>query len=147
MAAPKKNRFGIDSGNFFKPKKYTPRKWKDVFIKYLFERGKKTWHKKEAIKSGMNAGKIINIPTQIPLTIESFCVFAGVSKQTFYNYEKEDGYEEYFDITTRMREIIESDQLDGASIGAYNQSIIARKLGLAEKIENTIKSEQPLFGD
>lgn len=135
--APKGNRYGIDSGNFFNPKKYNPKEWVEVFTNYLCDRGNKVWNKKEAIKSGDMAGTLIDLPNQMPLSIESFCVYANCSKQTFYNYEKEEGYEEYFDITTRMREIIESDQLDGATVGAYNPNIIARRLGLADKQEFT----------
>jgi hypothetical protein len=139
MSAPKGNRYGIDSGNFFKPKKYTPVTWKNVFIKYLNDRQNKAWSKNEPIKSGEKAGELMKVPTQLPLTIESFCVFAGVSKQTFYNYEGAVGYEKYFDITTRIREVIESDQFDGATVGAYNPNIIARKLGLAEKTKSEVE--------
>lgn len=142
MPAPKGNRYGVDSGNFFKPKKYTPQEWSDTFMSYLEDRGARVWNKKESIKSGDLAGKTMDVPTQLPLTIESFCVFANVSKQTFYNYEREIGYEEYFDITTYMREVIESDQLDGATVGAYNPNIIARKLGLSENIDHTTKGDK-----
>lgn len=147
MPAPKGNRYGIDSGNFFKPKKFTPEEWADMFIEYLNDRDGKVWNKKEPIKSGDRAGQLIDIPHQLPLTIESFCVFACIDTQTFYNYENRKGYEDYFEITTRIRGIIESDQLDGATVGAYNPNIIARKLGLTEKSEHKVTTEQPLFGD
>lgn len=132
MAAPKGNRYGVDSGNFFKRKAYTVEEWKEVFIAYLEDRAEKKWYKNEAVKSGNNAGEIIKIPNDVPLSIESFCVFANISKQTFYNYESAEGYQEYFEVTTRIREVIESDQLDGAMLGVYNPNIVARKLGLAE---------------
>jgi len=146
--AETKNRFKqLVAKNFFKPKKYSPEQWKDIFIEYLADRGERVWNKKEPIKSGDHAGKLIDVPNQLPLTMESFCVFAGVTLQTFNNYEKMKGYEQYFGLTTRMRDIIESDQLDGATVGAYNPNIIARKLGLSEKIENKVLMEQPLFPD
>lgn len=141
MAAPKGNRYGVDSGNFFKPKSYTPEEWKEVFLKYLDHRQNKVWKKNEAIKGGDLAGQIIGVPSNLPLTIESFCIFADVSLQTFYNYEKGEKYKEYFEITARIRQVIESDQLEGSIVGAYNPNIIARKLGLSEttKNENTHK--------
>ena len=152
MPAPKGNRYGVDSGNFFKPKEYTPAEWEEIFYAYLDYRGDKKWNKKEAIKSGEMAGKTMDVPHQLPLTIESFCVFSGVSMQTFRNYEKKEGYEEYFDVTTRMREIIESDQTDGAIVGAYNPNIIARKLGLVDKKQTELKGglnipKMPDIGD
>jgi len=138
MAAPLGNRYGVDSENFFKPKKYTPEEWCSKFVEYLEDRQNKVWNKKEAIKSGDMAGKVMDVPSSMPLSIESFCVFARVAKDTFYNYEKKKGYEEYFDITTRIREIIEADQLDGATIGAYNTNIIARRLGLVDKVHQEV---------
>ena len=90
-------------------------------------------------KSGQNAGKIIDIPTSLPLTKESFCVFACITEQTFDNYLKKPGYETYFEVTKRMKSIIDSNQLDGASIGAFDRNIIALKLGLANKQEIEVK--------
>lgn len=145
--APKGNRYGVDSGNFFKPKKYSKEDWVAKFMEYLIERGEKVWNKKEPIKTGDMAGETMDVPTQLPLSIESFCVYAGVVRDTFLNYEKVEGYEEYFEVTTYMREIIESDQLDGATVGAYNPNIIARRLGLTDKTQQTIVTEQPLFPD
>ena len=137
MAAPKGNRYGVDSGNFFKPKAYTPEEWGHVFLDYLKDRQDKEWQKKEPIKSGDRAGDIIDIPHCLPLTIRSFCVFANVIPDTFRNYEKAEGYEEYFLITTRMRNVIEADQIDGATVGAYNPNIIARLIGLKDRSDVT----------
>lgn len=145
MAAPKGNRYGVDSENFFKPKKYSPEEWCSVFIQYLSVRGEEKWNKKEAIKSGDMAGKTMSVPVEMPLSIESFCVFAGVHKQTFYNYEGkgvDNNYEEYIDSTTRMREVIEANQLDGATVNAFNPGIIAKRLSMVDKKDITSKGEK-----
>lgn len=139
MAAPKGNRFGVDYESFRKPKSYTPDEWSDKFVEYLKQLEDKTWIKKEAIKSGDMAGKLIDIPTSTPPSIRSFCVYAGVSHRTFLNYEKEEGYEEYFQVTIRMRDVIESVQLEGALLMVYSQNLVARLHGLTDKKENTIK--------
>lgn len=137
MPAPKGNRFGVDSENFKKPKAYpTVGDWANVFLQYLEEMNDKVWNKKEAIKSGENAGTLIDIPTSTPLSIRSFCVFANIHLDTFLNYESKEGYEEYFDITKRMRTVIQSNQIEGATVGAYNSNIIARLVGLSEKKEH-----------
>lgn len=135
MAAPKGNRFAVDLENFRKPKAYTPDQWSDVFVKYLESIEDKVWNKKEAIKSGDMVGKLIDVPTVSPPTIRAFCVFANVSHQTFLNYESREGYDEYFELTTRMRDVIESAQLEGALVMAYSQNIVARLQGLADKKE------------
>lgn len=114
--------------------------------KYFEMASQRVWNKKEAIKSGDLAGTLIDIPTSTPFSIEAFCLFADIDRQTFINYEKgNDG--DLFEVATRIRQIIENQQFEGASVGAYNPSIIARKLGLADKTDVSIKTEQPLFGD
>ena len=140
-AAPKGNRYGVDLASFVKPKSYQPKEWAQKFIDYLEHRQGKVWNKQESIKSGDSAGTVFDVPISLPLTIESFCVFANVSMQTFYNYEKAKTYEDYFEITARIRITIESDQLEGAIVGAYNPNIIARKLGLADKTEEVGSKE------
>lgn len=43
----------------------------------------------------------------ITYTIEGFCIFAGISRQSFYDYYADD--EKYADMVTRMREECEVD--------------------------------------
>ena len=136
-----KNRYGITIEKLMgRPRSYTPEEWGAKFIEYLEARGVKVWNKHEGIRGGEMAGTTVKVPHEMPLSIESFCVFAGVHKQTFYNYESDkdnEPYSNYFDITTHIREVIESDQIDGATVGAYNPSIIAKRLGLMDKVDYT----------
>ncbi len=55
------------------------------------------------------------------------------------DYEKNtnDSYSDYQPIIRTIKKIIEDDQFEGASVGVYQQNIIARKLGLVEKREET----------
>ena len=93
------------------------------------------WIKNEAIKSGDSAGTIVGVPTQRPYTVEGFCVYAGISKSAFNDlYAHREGF---VVIVTHIREVIEANQLEGAAVGAYNPSIIARKLGLKEQSDVT----------
>lgn len=66
------------------------------------------------------------------MTITEFCVFAGITSQTFFNYEKEQAY---FDITAHIRDIIYSQKFTGAAAGLLESNIIARELGLADRQE------------
>lgn len=137
MAAPKGNTYWEFRNKHGRDFKYTPDALWDEAIKYFEWISGKVWNKKEAIKSGEMAGTLIDIPTQTPMSIESFCLFADIDDNTFFRYEKEKGYEDFWDITTRIRKIIESNQFEGATVGAYNPNIIARKLGLSDKQEVT----------
>ena len=124
-----------------KPKRYTPIELWNVFINYLEQRDNEFVSKPEMVKGGENAGIIIDVPLKLPLSVESFCVFAEMSKQTFYNYLNKNlpEYKDYLDTSTRIKEIIEQNQIDGASVGLYKENIIGKRLGLSEKTETTIK--------
>ena len=113
---------------------YTPEKLWEEAISYFEWISERKWYHNEAIKGGDKAGKLIKIPTETPMSIDSFCVFADISYQTFSNYQSnKDPYKDFFEISTRIRSIIESQQFEGATVGVFNHSIIARKLGLVDK--------------
>lgn len=109
--------------------------WED-FVEYVNQRDKNPWKKQEPIKGGPNAGSVMEIDTQLPYTITSFAVYAGISEATFYNLAKN---EVFLEITTRIKEICKHQQIDGATVGAFNHNIVARLNGLADHqvVENT----------
>lgn len=122
---------------------YTPELLWDEAVKYFDWISERVWNKKEAIKSGELAGTLVNIPTNMPMSIESFCLFSDITCDTFRNYESNEGsYKVFFEVTTRIRTIIESQQFEGATVGAYNPNIIARKLGLIDKKDVTTDGEK-----
>lgn len=142
MAAPKGNnywQFRNKHGNNFS---YTPELLWEEAEKYFEWISKQCWNKKEAIKSGELAGTLIDIPIQTPMSIQSFCLFADISDETFKNYtSNKDSYKDFFGIAMRIKSIIESNQFEGATVGAYNPNIIARKLGLVDKTDVTSGGE------
>lgn len=74
-----------------------------------------------------------------PLTLISFCQFAGITHDTFRAYERSGGALGHQ--CARVRERIEADQLEGALAGQYSQAIVARVLKLADVSEVVNKSE------
>jgi len=56
-----------------------------------------------------------------------------------YEQNKDERYTNYAPIISRIKQAIETDQFEGATVGQYNHNIIARKLGLIEKSETTNK--------
>ncbi len=149
MSAPVGNeywKFRNKNGRDFK---YTPELFWDEAVKYFEFMQTRVWNKKDPIKSGDMAGVLIDVPTQTPMSIESFCIFADISTETFRNYEsKDESYKDFFEVTTRIRTIIESQQFEGATVGAFNPNIIAQKLGLVTKLQNELSGEvktTPIF--
>lgn len=132
MAAPKGNDF-YKLADWGKPPSYEPEALWIKFGEFVTKCQDNPWYKNEAIKGGDMAGQIIGVPTSRPFTIQGFCVFAEISSQTFYNYEK---VEAYIEITTRIRDICYSQKFEGAAVGAFNASIIARDLGLQDSVKH-----------
>jgi len=142
MPAPKGNKYW-EFRDFFGTKKgYTPKEWHDKFIEYFEWADKRSWNKSELIKSGEMVGEIIPVPSPIPFSVKGFCLFAGVSMQTFYNYESLKGYEDYFEITQWGRTIIETQQLEGAIVGQFQHNIIARIQNIAERTDITTNGNE-----
>lgn len=100
----------------------------EVFEKYVEDRKNKAWTDTAFTKLGPEP-----VTKSLPLTVQSFCLFAGISSPTFYNYLKKD--HKFFNICSRIKEECEANMFDGATIGAFNHAIIARKLGLSDKQE------------
>lgn len=144
MAAPKGNNYWEFRNKHGRDFKYNPESLWDEAVKYFNWISSKSWSKKDPIKSGDLAGTLIDVPTQTPMSIAGFCLYADIDENTFSRYEKEKGYEDFWGVTTRIKSIIESNQFEGATVGAYNPNIIARKLGLSDnqKIDHTTKGKE-----
>lgn len=120
-------------GNPLNPKKYTPKGFWEKACEYFEWSDNNPWVKKEAVKSGENAGMLIEIPTERPYSIERLCLFAGITNQTFLNYESKEGYETFFEVTARVRMVIDSQHFEGGMTGSFNANITTRKLGLVDR--------------
>lgn len=142
MAAPKGNNYWQFRNKHGNNHKYTPEALWDEAVKYFYWISEKVWYKNEAVKSGNSAGTLIPVPTSTPMSIQSFCLFADIDDNTFNRYEKAEGYEAFWEITRRIKAIIESQQFEGATVGVYNPNIIARKLGLTDKTDITSNGDK-----
>ena len=148
MGAPEGNQFWKLRAKHGRDKIFeSPEQFKEAAYEYFEKADENPWLKMEVVKSGENAGQLLPVPTQKPYTIQGLCIFLGITEQTFFNYEKDENYKDFFEVFTHVRNIIENQQMEGATVGAYNANIIARKLGLTDKSNVTIQTEQPLFSD
>ena len=71
-----------------------------------------------------------------PLTVQGLCVHLQIHSKTFYSWENGND-DDYRAICAYARDVIENNQLEGAAAGIYVHSIVALKLGLANKHEFT----------
>lgn len=65
-------------------------------------------------------------------TVQGFCIFAGISTETYRNYRKSPDLKEAVEV---IDSIMYTQKFEGAAAGMLNPVIIARDLGLAEKTE------------
>lgn len=105
--------------------------WKSAceYFKYTDSR---KWYKTEFKGSDVIE---VRVPTDTPYTKQSLCIFLDITMDTWRNYGSKEGYEDFFAIVERINQIIYNQKFEGATVGAYNSSIIARDLGLTDKRE------------
>lgn len=68
-----------------------------------------------------------------PYTILGLCIFLRISHDTYLEYKKRP---EFSGVMKVIDETIRNQKFEGASIGLFNHNIIARDLGLRDKIES-----------
>jgi hypothetical protein len=88
-------------------------------------------------------------PFKLPYTFDGFEVFCfknyGCIEQYFKN--KNDLYDNFIPLCSRIKKEIRDNQITGGLLGVYNPSITQRLNSLVEKTENVVVVEQPLFPD
>lgn len=94
-------------------------------------------------------GERVNTPLQVPITFEGFeCWLADnniINDLGDYSKNKEQRYDEYAPIITRIRNNCFAQNFKGASVGLFNANIIAKKLGLKEQVEQNITHVVPIL--
>lgn len=109
-------------------KKYTPEDLLTKAIEY-FE-----WVEKTPLKEqkAFGNGTIVNLNKMRAMTIKGFCLHANISPNTFESYCKD---EAYLRITSYIKDVIYTQKFEGAAAGLLETNIIAREIGLKEKVE------------
>lgn len=135
MAAPKNNQFWkLRSKNGRDTLFSSPELLWSAACEYFEWCDNTPWYKKEAIKSGKKPGKIIDIPTSRPYTISGLCCYLGCNESYFRKFNI-DNNKDFCPVISMIEQIIETQQIEGAMVGAFNANIVSRKLGLSDKQE------------
>ena len=134
MAAPKGNEFWKKRSKHGRDKIFTtPELLWGAAIEYF------QWCQNNPIMAQDNKGtKNVNEVKFIrPFTLKGFCIFCDASEYWFINFEKA-ANEDFLQVIRKIRDIIYTQKLEGATIGIYNSNIVARELGLADNTNNNI---------
>lgn len=80
-----------------------------------------------------------------PYTKEGLCFYLGCDDSYFRQQKLKDD-KDLKTVITRIEQTIYDKKYSGAAVGLYNANIIARDLGLSDKVANHVTIEQPFFG-
>lgn len=119
----------------------TPEKLWELFLAYVEEEKNNPMLKREYVGKD---GEPVDTKLQVPIIFEGFeCYVANlgiIEDLGDYSKNKDDRYKSYAPIITRIRNNCFSQNFKGAAVGLFNANLIAKKLGIAEKIEQSINS-------
>ncbi|WP_462250457.1 DNA-packaging protein [Ekhidna sp.] len=140
MSAPKGNQFWKSRSKHGRDKIFSdPDILWEAACEYFEWCDVNPWQKNEAVKAGPNFGDQVSADTQRPYSLGGLCIHLDIDDNTFIRYTKEPEYEDFWDVANKIKRVIETQQFEGATVGAFNANIIARKLGLADKKEVDVK--------
>jgi hypothetical protein len=134
MSAPKGNEFWkARSSHGRKPIFETPEALWDACAEYF------QWVEDNPLEASelttyQGVSKLEKVPKMRAMTITGLCIFLDIASSTWRSWAAGKD-KDFLAITTRVDEIIRTQKFEGASGGFLNPNIIARDLGLAEKID------------
>jgi len=126
-----------------------PEIFRKACLEYFQSTDNRKWNRTEF--HGKDAVKCI-VPLETPYTITGLCLFLDVNTRYLEQFEKaldkDDEIDKAFStIIAQVRNIIVTQKFEGAAVGAFNASIIQRDLGLVDRKQLDVQTEQPLFPD
>jgi len=105
--------------------------------------------KKEFIKTGPYAGQQVEVEAPRPFSWSGLNVFLttnGITTSMYrYRYNDGDAYADYQDVIKLIDDVMFTQKFEGAVVGIFKENIISREIGLAEKTNNNLTIDQPLF--
>ena len=140
MAAPTGNQFWKKRSKHGRDRIFaTPEILLEAAYEYFEYQSKQSWVKKDF--KGKDVVEV-DIPTSSPFTKAGLCIFLGVSTSYFREF-KRGCSKDFLTAIGLIENIIETQQFEGAAVGAYNDNIIAHELGMKNKqLEDQSKDEE-----
>jgi len=115
----------------------------EAAVEYFEATDQRKWIKKDWV--GKDA-KEVNRECETPYTLSGLCLYLDCSRE-WWNKFKNEKREDFLQVLTRIEEIIYTQKFEGASVGAFNPSIIARDLGLKEQTDMTVNDNRKAVAD
>lgn len=143
MGAPKGNQFWKLRTSHGREKIFSNPEllWQEA-CKYFEYTDERKWLKKDWV--GKDAEEVTR-ESETPYTKSGLCVFLDISEWRLLNDLKKSS-EDFSQVVSRIEQIIYTQKIEGASVGAFNSSIVARELGLTDKQDIT-SGDKPIGSD
>lgn len=129
------------------PRKFTPKQFQKAWDDYFQWSDQHPWYKNEMIKSGELAGEIVKIPTERPYSEMGFIAFCGLGenylRQMKSSFESEDLKGDDLKLSLVLSRAIgkcRAQKFEGAAVGAFKENIIAREMGLWDRMKNDLST-------
>lgn len=107
----------------------------DSAYEYFEETTKRVWLKQDFVgKDGIEVQR----ESVTPFTKSGLCLFLDIDQWRTIESLKEVS-SDFLQVVTHIEKIIYTQKIEGASVGAFNASIVSRELGLADAQEITAK--------
>lgn len=143
MAAPKGNQFWKLRSKHGRDKLFTtPELMWEAACEYFKWCEDNPWVKKETTTKGTNID-VKSIPTERPFTMHGLCLYLDCNTKYFNDFKAnlKEKDKDFSYIITRIEETVYKQKFEGAAVGAFNASIIARDLGLTDSTKTEHSGE------
>lgn len=129
-----------------RPKKIpTPEKLWEIACDYFQEVDESPFLKQDFIRGGESAGQKVNLETIQPYSwagLDEYLIRHGIiSGLDDYRLNTYGNYEEFQGVVARIAQTMFNQKFKGAAVGAFNASIIARDLQLAEITKSEVTAK------
>ena len=90
-----------------------------------------------------------NEPRKIPYSMIGLCLYLGVSEGYFraYKCQNPKNADAYITVIDNIKQVVQSQQFNGASAGYFKENIISRMLGLVDRTETDVKDLRSQVAD
>jgi hypothetical protein len=113
----------------------------EACVEYFEATDARKWIRKDWV--GKDA-KEVEREIDTPYTLTGLFVFLDITKPTWQEYRNR---EDFSYVITRVEQIMFTQKFEGAAVGAFNASIIARDLGLKDASEVNITADRKAVAD
>lgn len=139
MAPPKGNKYWMLRSKHGRDKLFsTPELLWEAACEYFQWCDENPWSTRKEITKNKKQKELQVSPISRPYSLMGLCVYVGASASWWREFRSncaKKNKNDFLAVIARIEGIINTQQFEGACVGAFNANIISRTLGLADKKE------------